>query len=186
MHASGLNSSQQGIFRLTQCRPEYLFSIQDIRDNGFLILICNIINLHSQDLLQFVASSHDPTRLRSTGRSSRNPNTARPQLQHGVVRRSQIRHEHVTKWNIQADQQHSSRPLTAAEIAAHPEYPHVYWDLKPTKKDSIDVAKGRGGPLKLAYEVHGHGPRKIVVCGLDVLLLGSRRGFMAYLGWLAN
>ena len=63
-----------------------------------------------------------------------------------------------------ADQQPFFRPLTAAEIAAHPEYPHVYWDLKPTKKDSIDVAKGRGGPLKLAYEVHGHGPRKIVVC----------------------
>jgi len=55
-------------------------------------------------------------------------------------------------------------PLTAAEIQAHPEYPHVYWDLKPTKKDTIDVAAGRGGPLKLAYEIHGHGPRKIVVC----------------------
>lgn len=54
-------------------------------------------------------------------------------------------------------------PLTAAEIQSHPEYPHVCWDLKPTKKDSIDVAAGRGGPLKLAYEIHGHGPRKIVV-----------------------
>ena len=54
-------------------------------------------------------------------------------------------------------------PLTAAEIQSHPEYPHAYWDLKPTKKDTIDVAAGRGGPLKLAYEIHGHGPRKIVV-----------------------
>jgi hypothetical protein len=107
--------------------------------------------------------------LRLSKRFSRNPNTARPQFQHGGVRRSQIRRKHVTKWNIHADQQTFSRPLTAAEIAAHPEYPHVYWDLKPTKKDSVDVAKGRGGPLKLAYEIHGHGPRKIVVCGLDVL-----------------
>lgn len=72
-----------------------------------------------------------------------------------------------------ADQQPLSRPLTAAEIAAHSEYPHVYWDLKPTKKDSIDVAKGRGGPFKLAYEVHGHGPRKIVVCVHDGLLFES-------------
>lgn len=72
-----------------------------------------------------------------------------------------------------ADQKPSYRPLTAAEIEAHPEYPHVYWDLKPTKKDSIDVAKGRGGPLKLAYEVHGHGPRKIVVCYSDFMSLGS-------------
>jgi hypothetical protein len=54
-------------------------------------------------------------------------------------------------------------PLTAAEIQSHPEFPHAYWDLKATKKDTIDVASGRGGPLKLAYEIHGHGPRKIVV-----------------------
>lgn len=55
-------------------------------------------------------------------------------------------------------------PLTAAEIQAHPEYPHVHWDLKPDKQEKIDVAKGRGGPFKLYYEIHGHGPKKIIVC----------------------
>ncbi|KXT06086.1 hypothetical protein AC578_1426 [Pseudocercospora eumusae] len=54
------------------------------------------------------------------------------------------------------------KPLTAAEVLAHPEYPHAHWDLKPDKKGKVDVAKGRGGPFKLAYEIHGHGPSKII------------------------
>lgn len=56
------------------------------------------------------------------------------------------------------------RPLTAEEVLAHPEYPHVTWDLPADKEGKIDVAAGRGGPFKLAYEVHGHGPSKILVC----------------------
>lgn len=55
------------------------------------------------------------------------------------------------------------KPLTAAELQAHPEYPHVHWDLKPEKREKIDVAEGRGGPFKLAYEIHGRGPKKIIV-----------------------
>lgn len=61
-------------------------------------------------------------------------------------------------------------PLTAAEILAHPEYPHTQWDLKPTSAGRVEVAAGRGGPFKLAYEVHGHGPRHIVwIMGLGGL-----------------
>lgn len=55
------------------------------------------------------------------------------------------------------------KPLTVEEVLAHPEYPHVDWDLPADKQGKIDVAAGRGGPLKLAYEIHGHGPHKIVV-----------------------
>ena len=56
------------------------------------------------------------------------------------------------------------RPLlTAKELAKHPEYPHVVWDLKPTSKGSVPVAKGRGGPINISYEIHGHGPRLLVV-----------------------
>lgn len=55
-------------------------------------------------------------------------------------------------------------PLTAEEVMAHPEYPHAYWKLKPDSSGRLEVAKGRGGPFKIAYEIHGHGPRKIVVC----------------------
>ena len=52
--------------------------------------------------------------------------------------------------------------LTAAEVQAHPEYPHVHWDLKPTKQGKVDVAAGRGGPFKLGFELHGNGPSKIL------------------------
>ena len=53
--------------------------------------------------------------------------------------------------------------LSAEEVLKHPEFPHTNWDLKPDVKGSIDVAAGRGGPLKLAYEIHGRGSKKIVV-----------------------
>ena len=53
--------------------------------------------------------------------------------------------------------------MTAEEIQAHPEFPHVHWKLKPDKKGTVGVAAGRGGPFKISYELHGNGPRKIVV-----------------------
>jgi hypothetical protein len=53
--------------------------------------------------------------------------------------------------------------LTAAEIYAHPEYGKVPWEGKPTQEGSVDVAKGRGGPVSIAYEIHGTGPHKLVV-----------------------
>lgn len=55
-----------------------------------------------------------------------------------------------------------TRPLTAAELQLHPEYPHVHWNMTADKKEKINVAAGRGGPFKIAYELHGHGPRHII------------------------
>lgn len=52
--------------------------------------------------------------------------------------------------------------MTIEEVKNHPEYPHIYWDLKPEKAEHINVAAGRGGPFKLSYELHGHGPSRIV------------------------
>jgi hypothetical protein len=54
-------------------------------------------------------------------------------------------------------------PLTVEELQQHPEYNHTIWDLKPTKKGKVPVAKDRGGPINLAYEVHGSGDRHLVV-----------------------
>lgn len=69
------------------------------------------------------------------------------------------------------DQEHHRRiskeigeQLSVEEILKHPEFNHVNWDLKPEKREKVEVAKGRGGPFHLAYELHGRGPRKIVVC----------------------
>lgn len=59
--------------------------------------------------------------------------------------------------------QQIGKQLSAEEVLQHPEYPHVNWKLSYEKRERIDVAAGRGGPFKIAYELHGHGPRKIVV-----------------------
>ena len=53
--------------------------------------------------------------------------------------------------------------MTAEELQKHPEYEHTIWKLKPDHQGKVAVAKDRGGPLDIAYEVHGHGDRKIVV-----------------------
>ncbi|PSN67758.1 alpha/beta-hydrolase [Corynespora cassiicola Philippines] len=54
------------------------------------------------------------------------------------------------------------RPMTADELVKHPEYNHLIWDLKPEKKGKLPVAKDRGGPINIAYEVHGRGDRHVV------------------------
>jgi hypothetical protein len=53
--------------------------------------------------------------------------------------------------------------MTAEELQKHPEYEHTIWKLKADQEGKVAVAKGRGGPINIAYEVHGHGDRKIVV-----------------------
>lgn len=53
-------------------------------------------------------------------------------------------------------------PLSAAELEAHPEFPHIFWDLKPTKKGVSQVGESRGGPFEISWEVHGTGATHIV------------------------
>lgn len=57
-------------------------------------------------------------------------------------------------------------PLTAAEVMKHPEFPKVIWDLKPAESGEVSVAKGRGGPFDISYEVHGTGEICLVVCSV--------------------
>jgi hypothetical protein len=84
----------------------------------------------------------------------------------GVVDNLQQKAETKDHARQQQQKAQGGTPLTAAEVVAHPEYPHIYWDLAADKKGKVEVAKGRGGPFKIAYEIHGHGPRKIIVsCG---------------------
>lgn len=54
-------------------------------------------------------------------------------------------------------------PLRPAEIIQHPAFENVIYDLQPTKKGFVPVAIGRGGPFNIAYEVHGSGPKHLVV-----------------------
>lgn len=67
--------------------------------------------------------------------------------------------------------------LTAAEIYAHPEFGKVPWEGQPTEEGFVDVAQGRGGPISIAYEIHGTGPNKLVVSGMISILEADFSGF---------
>lgn len=49
------------------------------------------------------------------------------------------------------------------ETLKHPAYPATIWALEPHQKGKLPVAKDRGGPVNIAWEVHGDGPIKLVV-----------------------
>ncbi|CAG9988397.1 unnamed protein product [Clonostachys byssicola] len=51
---------------------------------------------------------------------------------------------------------------TAEETLKHPAYPTTVWGLEPHQHGLFPAAKGRGGPINIAWEVHGSGPTKIV------------------------
>lgn len=73
------------------------------------------------------------------------------------------------------------RPLSAAEVEAHPEFPYITWDLKPKSQGKLSVAKNRGGPLDIAWEVHGEGENKMVVSVFFFsLLLPSFLSFLIF------
>ncbi|KAH7135552.1 Alpha/Beta hydrolase protein [Dendryphion nanum] len=55
-----------------------------------------------------------------------------------------------------------AKPMTPDELVKHPEYSHLIWDLKPAQRGKIAVAKSRGGPIDIAYEIHGHGDHRLV------------------------
>jgi hypothetical protein len=59
------------------------------------------------------------------------------------------------------------RAMNAQSLQNHPEFPYLTWDLSPTKKGLVAVAAARGGPINVAYEIHGHGPIHLVVCQTD-------------------
>lgn len=54
--------------------------------------------------------------------------------------------------------------LSIEEILAHPAFPTVLEFQTPDRQGSALVAEGRaGGPISIAYEIHGTGPVHIVV-----------------------
>jgi len=56
---------------------------------------------------------------------------------------------------------------TVAEVLAHPSYPQTLWNLTPTQSGRLPVAKDRGGPFNIEWEVHGKGDTKLIwVMGL--------------------
>ncbi len=55
-------------------------------------------------------------------------------------------------------------PPSAEETISHPAFASVIWALEPHQQGTVEVAKGRGGPVKIAWEIHGDGPTKVLVC----------------------
>ncbi|KAL0933242.1 alpha/beta hydrolase (glycylpeptide N-tetradecanoyltransferase) [Colletotrichum truncatum] len=53
--------------------------------------------------------------------------------------------------------------LSALQISQHPAYATTKWNLQPDSSGFVNVAESRpGGPFPLWYEIHGHGPLKVV------------------------
>ncbi|KAJ4397366.1 glycylpeptide N-tetradecanoyltransferase [Gnomoniopsis smithogilvyi] len=48
------------------------------------------------------------------------------------------------------------------QVMKHPAFPTADWNLEPTRSGRLPVAQGRGGPLKIAWEIHGSGPVRLV------------------------
>ncbi|KAL8724192.1 MAG: hypothetical protein Q9166_008089 [cf. Caloplaca sp. 2 TL-2023] len=73
-------------------------------------------------------------------------------------------------------------PLKAAEVLQHPKFGHTTLKLDPDQKGKVHVAKHRGGPFNIAYEVHGSGPRHLVfIMGLGTFKTAWQRQ-MQYFG----
>lgn len=57
----------------------------------------------------------------------------------------------------------SQLPIVS-DVLKHPAFPTATWHLEPTRAGLLPVAEGRGGPLKISWAIHGHGPVKMIVC----------------------
>ncbi|KAM0441188.1 hypothetical protein ACHAPT_000494 [Fusarium lateritium] len=57
---------------------------------------------------------------------------------------------------------HAAFP-SAEETLKHPAYPATIWALEPHQKGKHPVARDRGGPVGIAWEIHGDGPIKLVL-----------------------
>ncbi|KFH44837.1 putative aminoacrylate hydrolase-like protein [Hapsidospora chrysogenum ATCC 11550] len=49
------------------------------------------------------------------------------------------------------------------ETTNHPAYPSAVWNLKPDRNGLFPAAKDRGGPVNIAWEIHGTGPTKLLL-----------------------
>ncbi|KAI5467576.1 Alpha/Beta hydrolase protein [Mariannaea sp. PMI_226] len=65
---------------------------------------------------------------------------------------------------------------SAEETIKHEAYPGTLWALEPHSHGKLDVAKGRGGPVGIAWEIHGSGPTKLaLIMGLAGLRTSWQR-----------
>lgn len=88
---------------------------------------------------------------------------------------------HIEQEKMSSDTAQAPKPLTAKELLAHPAYPTNDWSSRvpPTSKGYAEINKGSqrpGGPFKLYYELHGHGPTRIAwIMGLGAYRTAWKR-----------
>lgn len=69
-------------------------------------------------------------------------------------------------------------PLTAQQVQDHPSFKTANFllDIKPTNSGLLPVAEGRGGPINISWETHGHGPIHLVyIMGLGAFKTSWQR-----------
>lgn len=64
---------------------------------------------------------------------------------------------------------------TVEETLKHPAFPTAIYNLEPSQSGLLPVAKGRGGPFNVSWEIHGTGPMKLFVS----TILGEQPVMMA-------
>ncbi|KAH7156541.1 Alpha/Beta hydrolase protein [Dactylonectria macrodidyma] len=65
---------------------------------------------------------------------------------------------------------------SAEETLSHPSYPGAIWGLEPHKEGKTAAGKGRGGPINIAWEIHGSGPIKMAfIMGLAGVMTSWQR-----------
>ncbi|KYK57590.1 hypothetical protein DCS_04601 [Drechmeria coniospora] len=70
----------------------------------------------------------------------------------------------------------SHRFPSVEETLKHPAYPDAIWALQPEQHGLCAAAKDRGGPINIAWEIHGKGPIKLVfIMGLAGLKTAWQR-----------
>ena len=48
-------------------------------------------------------------------------------------------------------------------IVGHSAFPGTVWNLEPRQSGLLPVARSRGGPINIKWEIHGQGKIKVVV-----------------------
>lgn len=71
---------------------------------------------------------------------------------------------------------------TLDETENHPAFLGAKWNLIPDRAGKATVAKDRSGPIDIAWQIHGHGPIKIVVSCVHHLTQGDHFGRQELLG----
>ncbi|KAI0895620.1 alpha/beta-hydrolase [Annulohypoxylon nitens] len=67
------------------------------------------------------------------------------------------------------------------DVAKSPAFPTAMWQLEPHQSGLLPVAAGRGGPLKISWEVHGDGPVKLIlISGLGFFKTAFQRQTMYF------